>query len=186
MNRESIRTLWSTDRKSRVNIFRRNDGTYGFLEERYSDAEFENCWIPHFGDTESFCATEEIAIREVTSRVPWLAKMVASVEEIDGLTRPNPSPPPLRIGDASVVRINALDLRHRHTGNCVHRRSDLAQAPAICLAICQYDNDVGYYLFSCDENWSVLSDTYHSSVDEAMRQAEFEYSGTSNTWEEIA
>ena len=112
--------------------------------------------------------------------------MVASVEEIDGLTRPNPSPPPLRIGDASVVRINALDLRHRHTGNCVHRRSDLAQAPAICLAICQYDNDVGYYLFSCDENWSVLSDTYHSSVDEAMRQAEFEYSGTSNTWEEIA
>ena len=125
-------------------------------------------------------------MREVTSRVPWLAELVASFEETEGLTKPNPSPPPLRIGDASVVCINVLARRLRHTGNCVHRRNDLAQGPAICLAICQYDKDEGYYLFSCDEGWSVLSDTYHFSVDEAMRQAEFEYSGTSSTWEAIA
>lgn len=92
---EIVRTLWSTDRKSRVIVFRRTDGTFGFLEERYSDDELEKCWIPYFGETESFCATEDIAMREATSRIAWLAEMLATFEDVDGLPRQHPDPPPL-------------------------------------------------------------------------------------------
>jgi hypothetical protein len=184
--RETIRTLWSADRKSRVNVFRRADGSFGFLEERYSDIEFEKYWIPYFGETESFCATEDIAMREATSRVAWLAEMLASFEDVDALPRQHHDPAPSRIDGACVLQVNILHRRHRHSGNCIHRSNGLVQGPAVCLAICQYDEDDGYYLFSCDEKWNVLSDTYHSSLDEAIRQAEFEYTGTSDTWEIVA
>lgn len=183
---ETIRTLWSTDRKSRVKVFQRADGTFGFLEERYSDDEFEKCWIPYFGQTESFCATEDIAIREATSRVAWLAEMFALFEDVDGLPTQFPDPAPSQIDGARVLQVNILRRGHRHTGNCIHRRNGFGQGPATCLAICQYDGGDDYYLFSCDEKWAVLSDTCHLSLDEAMRQAELEYAGTSGTWEEPA
>ena len=35
------------------------------------------------------------------------------------------------------------------------------------LAICSYD-DNEYYLFACDENFNVIGDTIHESIDEAM------------------
>lgn len=122
---------------------------------------------------------------EVTSRVPWLAEMVASFEEIGGMPRPLPEPAPPKIGDSRVLCFCVLDRRHRHTGNCIHRRGDVVQGPAICLAVCQYLGDDGYYLFSCNEKWDVMADTYHVSIDEAKQQAEFEYSGTLGTWVEI-
>jgi hypothetical protein len=184
--RETVRTLWSADRTSRVNVFRRADGSFGFLEERYSDDGLEKCWIPHFGETESFCATEDIAMREATSRVAWLAEMLASFEDVDGLPRQFPAPPPSQIDGARVLHFNILSREHRHTGKCIHRSNGLVQGPTSCLAICQYDGDDGYYLFSCDEKWDVLSDTCHSSLDQALRQAEFEYAGTSGTWERFA
>jgi hypothetical protein len=39
------------------------------------------------------------------------------------------------------------------------------------------------YLYSCDENWVPFTDTWHESVEEAKRQAEFEYVGSSVTWQ---
>jgi len=38
------------------------------------------------------------------------------------------------------------------------------------------------YLFGCDSQWHVQSDTFHDSIEEAMEQAEFEYVGVSKTW----
>jgi hypothetical protein len=51
------------------------------------------------------------------------------------------------------------------------------------LAICQYQNDNAYYLFYCDECWNNLTDTWHQSLDDAKAQAQFEYKGTSKTWQ---
>jgi len=40
----------------------------------------------------------------------------------------------------------------------------------------------GFYLFGCDPDWNVVTDTWHESVDDAKEQAEFEYEGISKTW----
>ncbi len=49
----------------------------------------------------------------------------------------------------------------------------------------KYKNDVGYYLFYCDPLWQVQNDTYHDSIDDAIKQAEFEFAGTAKTWNKI-
>jgi hypothetical protein len=51
--------------------------------------------------------------------------------------------------------------------------------PAAALAICQYDERQGYYLFYCDADWKVVTDGWHESIETAIRQAEFEYTGIS-------
>jgi hypothetical protein len=49
------------------------------------------------------------------------------------------------------------------------------------LAIAKYPNDSGFYLFYCDAEWAVITDTYHDSVERAVHQAEFEFSGVQFT-----
>ena len=50
------------------------------------------------------------------------------------------------------------------------------------LAICKPTKGQEFWLFGCDSDWNVISDTWHRSLDEAKNQAEFEYEGLSNTW----
>ncbi|MFC9775957.1 hypothetical protein [Paenibacillus chitinolyticus] len=53
------------------------------------------------------------------------------------------------------------------------------------LSIAQYDNDRSnnsYYLFSCDENWNVIGDSLHYSLDEVFKCAENSYGISSNQW----
>lgn len=45
------------------------------------------------------------------------------------------------------------------------------------LAICKYDNDELYYLFKCNENMEVESDSLWHSVDECMGVANRSYNG---------
>ena len=40
------------------------------------------------------------------------------------------------------------------------------------LAICKYENSAGYYLFMCNENYDVETDSLWNSVDECMRIAQ--------------
>lgn len=50
------------------------------------------------------------------------------------------------------------------------------------LAICQPSGAQEFYLFGCDSNWNVVTDTWHQSLNEAQEQAEYEYDGISKTW----
>ncbi len=187
MSRETVRTIYSADRQNRVCVFRRDDGAYGFCEEHFSDAPFEQCWITTGHHTESFCASEDIVVCESIGRVPWLAEMVARFDDIDGLPRRIPSgAPPNPLDGASVVCFTPLDQRHRHTGNCRQICNGLTQGPASGLAICQYPRESCYYLLSCDADWSVIGDTRHQTLEGAKDQAEFEYSGVSATWQQQA
>ena len=54
--------------------------------------------------------------------------------------------------------------------------------PARGLAICQYEDEVGYYLFGCDENWKCITDTFHDTIEDAMDQGQREYEGTKEKW----
>lgn len=186
MSHRPLRLIYSADRRCRVCVFQRLDGTFGFREERFSNEPHEQCWIPVGRHTESFCSSEEVVLRESIGRVPWLQEMVARFDEIDGLPRRTPAgPPPDRLDGVSAICYTPLDRRHTHTGNCRHLRDDMTQGPAAGLAICQYPNDSSFYLFGCDADWTVISDTWHPTLDEAKSQAEFEYAGVSSTWQQF-
>jgi hypothetical protein len=75
-----------------------------------------------------------------------------------------------------------VDERHRRTGCCRHIVAGDRQGPAAGLAICSYDGEPGCFLFGCDANWESVTDTWHPTVEEAMRQAEFEYEGITPAW----
>jgi hypothetical protein len=53
------------------------------------------------------------------------------------------------------------------------------------LMICFSEQEQAYYLYGCDENWKTITDTWHSSLDDAKHQAEFEYEGISRTWIDV-
>jgi hypothetical protein len=82
--------------------------------------------------------------------------------------------PPHHLDGATVLKFADLstalptgETRHVIGGNEV---SDFAR-----LAIARYESKPGFYLFYCDEDWSVLTDTFHESLSAAVRQAEFEF-----------
>ena len=89
---------------------------------------------------------------------------------------------PKKVGEAKVVLYSPIDQRHKHTGQCKHEVSGVVLGKAEWAAICQYENDTGYYLFLCYES-DDLSDTYHETIEDAKEQAELEYEGIASTWE---
>ena len=50
------------------------------------------------------------------------------------------------------------------------------------LAICQYSGSEDVYLFYCDSDWNTISDTFHSDIVSAKRQASSEFSEIGDTW----
>lgn len=58
--------------RRKVELFRRDDGTYGFEDLRYYKDQYEDGWSPHGRYSQCFAATLEIAEREARGRVDWL------------------------------------------------------------------------------------------------------------------
>jgi hypothetical protein len=86
------------------------------------------------------------------------------------------------VGGAKVVRWSVIDGRHRPTGGCRQIVAGVLQGAAAGLAICQYAGESNFFLFGCDPEWDPLTDTWHETMEGALRQAEFEYEGVSKTW----
>ena len=86
------------------------------------------------------------------------------------------------VGEAQVLLYTPIDERHKFTGNCKQIVAGQLMGPMQGLAICQYKTEDSYYLFGCDENWEVITDGWHERIEDAIKQAEFEYKGTQNTW----
>src|SRR6266852_3598997 len=89
---------------------------------------------------------------------------------------PMEAPPPTLDG-ARVLRYAVVDDSVVPTGNTVHRVGNKVLGPAAALAICQQDGEDYFYLFYCDAQWNVVTDTWHQSLELAFEQAEFEYRG---------
>jgi hypothetical protein len=49
------------------------------------------------------------------------------------------------------------------------------------LVIAQYADETGFYLFYCNHDWTVVTDTWHETRDDAEDQARFEYEGVQFT-----
>jgi len=50
------------------------------------------------------------------------------------------------------------------------------------VAICQYPEEQGFYLFSCDEEFHSLGDTWHENLEQAIERAELEHHEVSARW----
>src|ERR1041385_7066512 len=88
---------------------------------------------------------------------------------------------PDSIADLPVVCYTPIDSRHRHTRRTRHMIDGELAGPSAGLAICKREdvtpND--YFLVYCNEEWELLTDTWHASLEEAQHEAESEYEGVS-------
>lgn len=88
--------------------------------------------------------------------------------------------PPLVIGCARVLRYVVIQESCFDSSNCRHT-SAFPFTPA-ALAICQYDEGGGYYLFYCDNDWTPVTDSYHETIEDALFQGELECNHITERW----
>lgn len=85
-----------------------------------------------------------------------------------------------------MIYYSPIDQRHRFTGRCKVIVAGQLMGAMSGLAICPDAGEDGFYLFGCDSEWQVVTDSWHQALDDAKHQAEFEYEGVSKTWIDIA
>jgi hypothetical protein len=92
---------------------------------------------------------------------------------------------PMMLDGARVVCVASIGENHRHTGLTRHFKHGSLQDAAAHLAICRYDDDpdAGFYLFGCDGDWNVITDTWHELLEAAKRQARHEYDNLDDAWD---
>jgi hypothetical protein len=82
--------------------------------------------------------------------------------------------------DGAAVVATAPVTTEDATGATRHfRDGKLANEYIRWLAVCRYADQPGVYLFYCDEDWAVLTDTFHETVEDAYSQARFEFGDVS-------
>jgi hypothetical protein len=90
---------------------------------------------------------------------------------------------PADIDGSVTILYTKIDDRHSPTDESNHYAAGQLTPTPSALAICRYEDADAFYLFGCDENWEVITDSCHLSLDEAKAQAEREYNGVKATWE---
>ena len=77
--------------------------------------------------------------------------------------------------DEALERIRQIEgqqiLHRRLVDAQAHRRDDGEEKEIRVLAICNYDDKEECYLFACDDQFNVLGDTLHDSLEDAMKAA---------------
>ena len=72
--------------------------------------------------------------------------------------------------------------RNPPSGKTLHTSNGkILPAPA-GLAIAQLTGDPGFYLYYFDSNGNVQTDTYHSTVEQAKKQAALEFNVNDSDW----
>jgi hypothetical protein len=84
---------------------------------------------------------------------------------------------PHELDGATVLKFALVTPDVEATGATRHVRGGIVLGSAAALAIAQYSDSPGYYLFYLDADGDVATDTYHDSVEGAIAQGDFEYRG---------
>ena len=92
--------------------------------------------------------------------------------------------PPRVLGGERVVCFARLDSGVQRTAKTQHTVLGADVSPGFQgLVIAEADDSAGaHYLFYCDADWNIVSDTWHRSLEDAKHQAEFEYEGIGQAW----
>jgi hypothetical protein len=93
---------------------------------------------------------------------------------------------PTELNGARVLFTAIVGPKVRPTRNTAHHVEGETLAPVQALAIGAGSNDGGFFLFYCNREWVVLTDTWHMTIANAMEQAEFEYAGIHECWRDVA
>jgi len=88
---------------------------------------------------------------------------------------PRPSIPTV-IGGGRVLFYSRIDERHHP------RRAE--QEEPYGLVVCERKGSAGVFLFTCEDDWMPVVDSWHATVEEAKKQAALEWDGIETTWEE--
>lgn len=94
--------------------------------------------------------------------------------------------PPIKLDHADLIAFLVLNEKNHRTGFAQHFVNGNFAMDFNALAICKYEGSPGFYLFYCDNNWNVITDTYHATVEEAIEQTESEYSNTKGEWKFVS
>ena len=95
------------------------------------------------------------------------------------------------MGDAIVVRFAVVDDDVRPTGFTKHSLAEIVDGevaaatplvPFAALAIARYAGNQGFYLLYLDREGNEVTDTWHRTLEDAMRQAEVEFEGITSKW----
>jgi hypothetical protein len=70
MKKKVIKTIFSADRTRRVDVFERDDGTFGFEELEFG--EQEQSWFPCGRYSEARTSSAEESLNEARGRIQWL------------------------------------------------------------------------------------------------------------------
>ncbi|MFK8013468.1 MAG: hypothetical protein AB8B80_15625 [Marinicellaceae bacterium] len=89
---------------------------------------------------------------------------------------------PKKIGSIEFLMTAVIDKTCIHTKNCSHKHNNKILGKAKWAAITKADTNGSCYLFMGYPN-EELSDTLHESIEDAKEQAEWEYEGISNNWQ---
>lgn len=87
------------------------------------------------------------------------------------------------MGAAEVLEFTTISPEHHRTHRDRRLIGGRQVGSAAGLAIARYAGERGYYLFYCDANWDPFANSWHDTVEDAKRAAEFEYEGVSKTWQ---
>jgi hypothetical protein len=99
------------------------------------------------------------------------------------------------MNEYKVLKKIVLSSRHKPTGNTKHYKTlevDLDKSeislqkteiqPPHSLEIIQFKSDIDYYLIYKDEFDEELTDTYHETLESALKQAEWEFGIKLEDW----
>ena len=88
---------------------------------------------------------------------------------------PGVQPPPEILDRARVLQFASL-ARSQPTGKTRHVVGGAEITGFAAVAIARYDDEPnGVYLFYCDRDWNVITDTRHEDIAAALAQADFEF-----------
>ena len=66
-----VKELVAPDGRRKVQIFRRDNGTYGFESFRFDDDPLALCWVPYGRFSKCIADSEELAEHEARGHIDW-------------------------------------------------------------------------------------------------------------------
>jgi hypothetical protein len=84
--------------------------------------------------------------------------------------------PPFTLDGARVLKFADLTFT-RATGQISHYLGDERVTDFAAVALAQYDDGPGVYIFYCDVDWNVITDTVYVDLADAEEQAQLEFMG---------
>ena len=83
-----------------------------------------------------------------------------------------------------IELLKTVKLKADHpTGRTAHYQGDEEIVDISELRIVRYEGDNGYYLLYFNRKGEEVTDTYHDTIHQAMKQAEFEFNVKVDEWE---